>query len=204
MEPNLILASASPRRRQLLSELGVSYEVRPADVDETPMPGESAPDHAARLALAKARAVAGTVGSGLVLGADTVVVLDGQILGKPRSPDEALRHVTRLRGRNHQVITAVALVDADGREWCDSESTVVWIRDFGDDEARRYVESGDPFDKAGAYAIQNEEFRPVSRLEGSRSNVVGLPLRLTARLLAEAGVDVAPAGATAAEGAEGA
>lgn len=191
MNPPLILASASPRRHELLAQLGVTHIQRPTHVDETALPDESALDYAVRLAHAKALAAAADQDAGLVLGSDTVVVLEGAILGKPASEDEAASHLSRLCGRKHQVITAVAVVDADGgRSWRGHEVTDVWIRDFTDQEMDDYIATGDPLDKAGAYAIQNEDFRPVSRITGSRSNVVGLPLALTARLLTEAGLDV--------------
>ncbi len=187
--PRLILASASPRRRALVAELGLPFEVDHADVDETPLPPEAAGDYTARLALAKARAVAARHGHGLVLGADTTVILDGQVLGKPPDTAAAEAMLWALRGRRHEVTTALALVDAaDGRCWTDSETTAVWMRAYSAAEIRVYVASGDPLDKAGAYAIQHAGFHPVDRIEGSRTNVIGLPLPLTAQLLRRAGL----------------
>jgi septum formation protein len=189
----VVLASASPRRHELLARLGIVHVQRPAHIDESPLAGEDALEHAVRLAHDKARAAAAGLSEGVVLGSDTVVVLDGSILGKPASKDEAASHLRRLRGRRHHVITAVAVVEAGTeRSWRGHEITDVWIREFTDDEMWRYIDSEDPLDKAGAYAIQNEEFRPVASIAGSRTNVVGLPLGLAARLLAEAGVSVEP------------
>lgn len=182
----LILASTSPRRRALLGALGRPFTVDAADLDESQRPGERPAAYASRLALAKAHAVAGRVGQSghLVVGADTIVVLDDTILGKPASPDEARAYLRRLRGRRHVVITAVAVVDAaSGSSWEGLAWTGVWLRAFSDEELEAYVATGDPLDKAGAYAIQHGDFRPVARLEGSELNVIGLPLMLLEQLL---------------------
>lgn len=157
-----------------------------ADVDERPWPGEAPDAYGLRLALDKARAVAGTLAgaSVTVLGADTLVVADGRILGKPADAADAHRMLALLRGRRHEVLTAVVAVDAaDGRALADLATTGVWLRAFSAAEAADYVAGGDPLDKAGAYAIQHAGFRPVERLEGSETNVIGLPLALARRLI---------------------
>lgn len=181
----LILASGSPRRSALLGELGVPFEVRVADVDETILPGERPEPYARRLALAKARVVAGGLAAGLVLGADTIVVDGDDVLGKPADAAEAVRLLRRLRGRRHVVVTALALVDAaTGAARVVAEHSGVWLRALGDAEIDAYVATGDPLDKAGAYAVQHAGFRPVARIQGSETNVIGLPLTRLAWLVA--------------------
>jgi len=187
--PTLILASASPRRQELLTHLGVPFEVRPADVDETLLPNEPPLTSARRLATAKAQAVAAP---GLtVIGADTLVTLDGRPLGKPADADEARSMLRRLRGRPHEVVTGVA-VAADGKLAVAHASTGVVMRRYADYEIEAYIATGDPLDKAGAYAIQATEFKPVQMWNGCYCNVVGLPLALTASLLVQAGYPLAP------------
>ncbi len=189
MKP-ILLASSSPRRRRLLRELGVPFSVRVPDVDERPLPGECPGAHVRRLALAKARAVADALAPGcgvqLVLGADTVIVLEGKILGKPRDARAAERMLACLSGRTHEVITGVALVPAAG---CRARTAVVRSRvamkPFDEATIRRYVATGEPLDKAGAYAVQGRGRHLVERVSGSLTNVVGLPLERLARLLAE-------------------
>ena len=186
----LILASASPRRRELLGRLGVEFEIVSSDIDEI-LEGAPSATTVAALALAKARAVAGRVGSGLVVGADTVVVIDGVALGKPVDAEDARAMLRRLRGRAHEVITGVAVVDAGtGRAEATAVVTRVVMADVGDDVIGAYVASGEPLDKAGAYAIQGRGAALVTGFVGSYSNVVGLPLAATARLLRGFGVDV--------------
>jgi septum formation protein len=183
--PVLVLASASPRRRELLWQIGVAHRVAVAGVDETPRAGEPAAECVRRLALAKAKKVWTT---GLpVLGADTAVVLDEQLLGKPRDRPSALSMLARLSGRSHHVLTAVALVDGRGSEVRVSESEVQF-RTLNAAECARYWDSGEPRDKAGGYAIQGLGAIFVSRLLGSYSGVMGLPLCETAALLDAAGV----------------
>lgn len=183
----LVLASASPRRRALLAEAGFDFEPARADVDERPSPGERPGDLALRLALAKARAVAAALAEGLVLGADTIVVFEGRVLGKPVDAADARSMLSALRGRRHVVMTAVAVVDAaTGACAAGFESTGVWMRAYGDDEVERYIASGDPFDKAGAYAVQHPDFAPVLRLQGSACTVIGLPIALARRLIERA------------------
>jgi len=189
----LVLASASPRRRQLLSVLGIPFEAIELDLDETARPDEAPGDLACRLAVAKARAGAVRCPAALVLGADTVVELAGESLGKPGSAPDAVDMLDRLRGRAHRVVTAVALAHADepGAE-IEVASRVataeVWMRDYTEHEIRAYVASGDPYDKAGGYAIQHPTFRPVSRIVGCFLTVVGLPLPEVCELLRSAGV----------------
>jgi len=183
--PVLMLASASPRRRELLWQIGVPHRVSVASIDERARPGESPADCVRRLALAKAQA---SPDERLpVLGADTAVVLDGDMLGKPRDRASALTMLARLSGRTHRVLTAVALVAANGHEIALSESEVEF-RVMSPDERERYWESGEPRDKAGGYAIQGLGAVFVSALRGSYSGVMGLPLQETATLLAAAGV----------------
>ena len=184
----LILASQSPRRRELLHEIFSEFEVIPSEVDETLEPGpiEQA---VVSLALRKARAVAARATRGVVLAADTVVVIDGMVLGKPADPEEARGMLRRLRGRGHQVITGVAVVDAaTGR----AESTAVVSRvvmaAYPDATIAAYVASGAPFDKAGGYAIQDLGGTLVDGVVGSYTNVVGLPVDATRRLLERCGI----------------
>jgi septum formation protein len=184
--PRLVLASASPRRRELLAALGVPFTVRAADVPEELSLHAPAPVLAEELALAKASAVAREEPDALVLGADTIVVLDGRPLGKPASPEEARQMLRALRGRAHEVVTGVAVIARGGVTRTAHAVTRVVMRCYSDAEMEEYIASGDPFDKAGAYAIQHPGFQPVARVEGCYCNVVGLPLWTVRRLLAEA------------------
>lgn len=187
----LILASASPRRRELLARAGVSFEVRPAEIDETPRAGERPEALAERLAREKALAVARRLGRAAahhVLGSDTIVVLGGEVLGKPRDPAHAEALLGRLVGRVHEVTTGVALVrsgDLAARSF--TVTSRVTMHDADAETIRRYVAGGEPLDKAGAYALQGEGRRFVAAVEGSESNVIGLPLDETLALLREAG-----------------
>lgn len=189
----LILASGSPRRRELLSRAGIRFEVQPADIDERARPGEAPRALAARLAREKASAVARRVGPAparLVLGADTIVVVDGAVLGKPEDPGDAERLLARLLGRAHQVLTAVALVESAAlTAWSALVESRVWMLPAGAAEIRRYVATGEPLDKAGAYAVQGEGRRFIERIEGSETNVIGLPIEETLALLRKAGHD---------------
>jgi septum formation protein len=186
----LTLASASPRRRELLARLGLPFDVVPSAVDEALAPDVPIPTQAAGLALAKARAVAAGLGHGLVLGADTLVVLDGRPFGKPGSPVEARRMLLALRARRHEVITAVAVVDATtGRQATETVVSRVLMRAYTAAELDAYVATSEPYDKAGAYAVQGEGGRLVDRVEGCYTNVVGLPLTTTARLLRAFGLE---------------
>jgi septum formation protein len=184
----LVLASASPRRQELLRNAGISFTVQPADVDETPLPGELPRECAERLARDKALAVWRLRPQDVVLGADTIVVVDEAILGKPIDPADAARMLRQLSGRVHSVITGVCVVEAAGtgenRELrTASETTLVTMNDLSDDEIRDYVATGEPMDKAGAYAIQGMASRWIPRIEGDYSNVVGLPVALVYRIL---------------------
>ena len=183
----LVLASASPRRQELLRNAGVAFEVQPADIAEDPLPGEGAKACAERLAREKAEAIARLRPNNPVLGADTVVVIDGQVLGKPTDPADAARMLRLLSGRTHQVITGVCLVVGDQRSVA-SETTSVTMSEISEKEIAGYSAHGEPMDKAGAYAIQGIASRWIPRIEGDYSNVVGLPVTLVWRLLRDAGM----------------
>jgi septum formation protein len=193
----LVLASASPRRRELLAQAGFSFEVHPAHIPEEPLAGEDPIAYVTRLAREKAQAVfnelataAGSTGKGrpdgksclAVLGADTTVTLDNCILGKPEDAGDAARMLRLLSGRTHRVITGVALVTAESAEVA-AEATAVRFLTLSDEEIAGYVATGEPMDKAGAYAIQGRAARWIPRIEGCYFNVVGLPLALVATLL---------------------
>jgi septum formation protein len=185
----LVLASASPRRRELLAALGLEFRIEAADIDESPRAGEGAEAYVRRLALEKASAVAAAHAGSLVLGADTVVVVDGEILGKPRDAEDARRMLRRLAGRGHQVLTGVAVVGAGegGPRLAEVVRTEVLFTPMDEAEIGAYVASGEPLDKAGAYAIQGLGARYVESISGNYSNVVGLPLPHAVRLLRRAG-----------------
>jgi septum formation protein len=183
----LVLASASPRRQELLRNAGIPFEVQPADISEDLLPGEAAKECAERLAREKALAVARQRPHDFVLGADTVVVVDGQILGKPSDAADAARMLRLLSGREHQVITGVCLV-VSGKWSVGSETTSVTMSEISEKEITAYVASGEPMDKAGAYAIQGIASRWIPRMEGDYSNVVGLPVALVWRMLRQGGV----------------
>jgi septum formation protein len=183
----IYLASASPRRQELLRQIDVPFEALPADIVELPLSGESPRDYVSRLARAKARAVAALVKQqGLtqrpVLGADTEVVLDGEILGKPRDRLHGISMLQRLSGTTHEVLTAVCVIDEDVEQEIVSESRVTFAR-LSAAEIARYWASGEPADKAGGYAIQGRAAAFIMHVEGSYSGIVGLPLHETARLL---------------------
>ena len=207
----LILASASPRRQELLRHAGISFTVQPADIDETPLAGETPRECAERLAREKALAVWRMRAQDVVLGADTIVVVDATILGKPVDGEDAARMLRMLSGRVHRVITGVCVVEAaaggqlpiasenlavhsaqfagevlrteNGELRTASETTLVTMSEMSEDEIRDYVASGEPMDKAGAYAIQGRASRWIPRIEGDYSNVVGLPVALVWRML---------------------
>jgi len=197
----LVLASASPRRQELLRNAGISFAVQPADVNETPLKNEGARECAERLAREKALTVWRSRPQDAVLGADTIVVVDKTILGKPVDAEDAARMLRMLSGREHRVITGVCLVRAvvsgqgsaaaevktRAREEAKtaSETTVVTMREISEQEIRDYVATGEPMDKAGAYAIQGIASRWIPRIEGDYSNVVGLPVALVYRMLRE-------------------
>ncbi|UCG85313.1 MAG: septum formation inhibitor Maf [Gemmatimonadota bacterium] len=183
----IVLASASPRRQQLLDMLGIEYEVDPAEIDERPELGELPEALAVRLARAKAVKVAQRHSGVPVLAADTLVVIDGIILGKPSSDVEAARMLGMLSGRQHRVVTAVALArGGETRELCDV--TKVWFRSFDEEFIKEYVATGEPLDKAGSYAVQGRGAVLVRRIEGDFFGVMGLPIRLVISLLDAAGL----------------
>lgn len=176
--PILTLASNSPRRRQLLASVGWMFEILPANIDETPYSGEAPREYVLRMALSKAQACEARGSESkerVILAADTIVVDGEDILGKPAGPEEAEAVLKRLRGRNHQVYSAIALI-AKGQVHTDLCISQVPMRCYLDEEIRDYVASGDPLDKAGAYAIQNEKFHPVEKFQGCFASVMGLPL----------------------------
>jgi septum formation protein len=185
----LILASTSPRRAEILRDAGFSFSVVAAAVDETSLPGESPNALVQRLADAKAElAAARAVGPAIILAADTVVTLEGHIFGKPRSSDDARHMLEALSGRTHAVLTGVTLIrlpDAERRSFV--ESTLVHFAQLSSEEVRRYLATGEPHDKAGAYAIQGRAGRYIPRIEGDYFNVVGLPLARVTQALAELG-----------------
>lgn len=185
----LILASASPRRADLLASAGFTFEVVPADVDESPRPGELPLPYAMRVATAKAHRIldASPEPGALVLAADTVVVVEGKILGKPRDAADAARMLARLSGTVHEVHTAVVL-GGSGRLDSELVTTRVHLLPLDEDEIAWYIETGEPHGKAGAYAIQGRAARFVERIEGSWSNVVGLPIATVYRLLRARGL----------------
>lgn len=179
-----ILASSSPRRREILGSMIENFEIIKPDIDETQHEGEAPLVYVQRLAQEKAQAVAQQIGgNAAILAADTVVILaadtigiahDGEILGKPADASEATAMLQRLRNRPHLVCTAFTLLVGE-KEHHEIVSTTVYMRDYSEDEIAAYIATGDPFDKAGSYAIQHEAFHPVQRIEGSYTNVVGLP-----------------------------
>lgn len=189
--PVIVLASASPRRRELLESLGLSFLVRPVFSDESSQDGEAPEDLARRLAEQKALACPVPPDAQLVIGADTLVVLDDQVLGKPADAAEARKMLWRLRARVHQVITGVALMDITAScVIAQVATTPVRMRSYSRAEASAYVATGDPMDKAGAYAIQHPEFSPVENLGQCYANVMGLPLCHLVRALRHFGVEV--------------
>ncbi|WP_018131531.1 Maf family protein [Effusibacillus pohliae] len=187
----IVLASGSPRRRELLSGLGLSFEVRVPDVDES-IAGQMTPAEMVRtLAYRKASAVANDVRDGIVIGADTIVVLDGQVLGKPADKQDARRMLGKLQGRGHTVYSGVAVIDAaTGKHLVDHRSTLVHMRCLTDAEIAAYVRTGEPMDKAGSYAIQGIGSTLVNRIEGDYFTVVGLPMELLASMLTSFGIHV--------------
>ncbi len=201
-DKSIYLASRSPRRRELLRQIGVTFEIvplreaprYPADVDETPRAGETADAYVLRVAREKAQAALGITGvrrlaSRPVLAADTTVVRDDAILGKPANATAAVRMLESLAGRAHRVLTAVAVTSGDEIETRISESRV-WFRALTPEEIRRYVATGESNDKAGAYAVQGRAAAFITRIEGSYSGIMGLPLAETAELLRSHGISL--------------
>ncbi|MGB1298981.1 MAG: Maf family protein [Psychrobium sp.] len=183
MSASIYLASQSPRRRELLEQINISYELLSASIDETPLDNEAAANYVKRLAVEKARA-GQTVATEdkPVLGADTIVVLDDKLLGKPRDKEDAISTLMALSGRQHQVMTAVALVQGD-KVVCDVVTTAVTFRTISEQEALNYWHSGEPKDKAGGYGIQGLGAQFVEKIDGCYFAVVGLPLMKTQQLL---------------------
>ena len=187
MTPHVILASSSPRRRDLLRLIGIPHEIEPAEIDETPHPDEEPAAHAERLAREKALAVATRHSAACVIAADTIVVVDGEILGKPRDRSDAHRMLRTLPGRRHVVHTAVA-VARRGRVEAEVESVDVTFRALDDHEIERYIATGEPMDKAGAYGIQGYGATIVERIDGDYFAVMGLALVRVVRLLGRVGI----------------
>jgi septum formation protein len=180
----IVLASASPRRQELLKNAGIEFVVKPANIPEVRHRGEAPKAFAERMAKEKARAVWAMNQNAYVLGADTIVVVDDVVLGKPEDEHDAARMLRLLSGRKHQVITGVCLIGTDFED-ARSETTVVHVSALADTDIRGYVATGEPMDKAGAYAIQGAASRWISKIEGDYSNVVGLPVALVLQLLRE-------------------
>lgn len=201
MRPSLVLASASPRRRELLTQAGYDFTIRPAELDETPLPGEAAASYVERLAREKASAVCDLLRREspdeefLVLAADTCVVSEGSLLGKPAHVQDAVRMLKHLSGRTHAVMTGIAAIWTGNAvsTVSDVEITQVTMNLISDREIDDYVQSGEPMDKAGAYAIQGYAARWIPRIDGDYFNVVGLPIARVVRLLAEAELAAKPA-----------
>jgi septum formation protein len=187
-DPRVVLASSSPRRRELLTLVGIPHTVRAADIDETPLPFEAPRPHAERLARGKTLAIAQHDRDAVVVGADTIVVVDGDILGKPRDERDAATMLRRLAGRSHVVLTAVA-VAWRGRVVSDVESVDVTFRTLSDADITRYIATGEPMDKAGAYGIQGFGATIVERVDGDYFAVMGLALGLMVRLMAQLGLE---------------
>jgi len=203
--PVLVLASASPRRQELLRNAGIAFTVHVTNIPEVPQPGEIGRDFAERLAREKARAAITDWPDAFVLGSDTVVVVDGEILGKPQDAEDATRMLRLLSGRTHQVITGVCLIaplrtenrqlrtgsenrSGEASEKTDSETTLVTMNSITEEDIASYIANGEPMDKAGAYAIQGIASRWIPRIEGDYFNVVGLPVSLVYRMLQEQGL----------------
>jgi len=178
----LILASSSPRRRELLTQAGIAFTVQPADIDESHRPGESPIAFTQRLAREKAEAVFAHHPQATVLGADTIVVCDAEILGKPADAADAARMLHLLSNREHQVITGVAIIAPQGTR-TQADITTVTMRKISEEEIQNYIATGEPMDKAGAYAIQGGAAPFVTSIEGDYTNVVGLPIKLVQEML---------------------
>jgi septum formation protein len=188
LAPELVLASQSPRRRELLALIGLAHEVRPADIDESYLEGETPEEHCERLARGKASALAGQVNrDAVIIGSDTIVVVDGQVLGKPADAADAMRMLRMLSGRSHTVLTAVAVARGARLESA-VERVSVSFRAIDDGEIAAYIATREPMDKAGAYGIQGYGATIVSRIEGDYFAVMGLALNLLVRLLGRVGL----------------
>ena len=188
MSQPVVLGSSSPRRRELLTLIGIPHTVVPADIDETPLDGELPRPHAERLAREKAQVVGAREPNAIVIAADTIVVVDGEILGKPRDEADAASMLRRLSGRSHVVLTAVAVARA-GTVVSDVESVDVTFRELSEPDIARYIATREPMDKAGAYGIQGFGATIVTRIDGDYFAVMGLALGLMVRLMARVGID---------------
>lgn len=188
----LVLASASPRRAELLQQIGINYLLHPVDIDETVHAGESPPDFVLRLALEKALCAKKDMEQQSinlpVLGSDTVVVINGEVLGKPQNAEHAVQMLTKLSGKKHKVHTAVAIVSQEN-EFSEVSTSVVEFTELDDETIHNYISTGEPLDKAGAYAIQGQAAQFIKSIEGSYSSIMGLPLFETANMLAMFGVN---------------
>ena len=189
----LILASTSPRRRELVTLFGLPFQTVSIDTDETPLPDEAPAALVERLALAKANAGRAVFPEALILAADTAVVFESHLLGKPVDASDATRMLTLLRGRPHVVYSGIAIVRGE-RARSRVVTTTVWMRDYADQEIAAYVATGDPLDKAAAYGVQHPVFRPVARVQGCFANVMGLALCLLTPAIEEFGYRVSPLG----------
>lgn len=186
----LILASQSPRRRELMTIAGYTFTTTSADIDETPLSNENPTDYTLRVSRLKAEAIRETVNNGaIIITSDTTVAHVNDLLGKPASDEEARETLQRLRGQPHHVYTAITILDTQtGKLWQDLAATELKMRDYTDAEIEAYIATGDPFDKAGSYAIQHPEFQPVAQLSGCYANVMGLPLCHLTRTLQKLGI----------------
>lgn len=189
MKTPIILASNSPRRKDLLRQIGVDFSIDPADVDERVLPNEVPEGYAVRVALDKARLAAARAVAGIVIAADTIVVVDDEILGKPADASDAERMLKMLSGKVHRVITGLAVMDAaTGKTLTRTSITRVWFRRLAQQEIASYIATGEPLDKAGAYGIQERGALLVDKIDGCYFNVVGLPLSLLGELLQGFGI----------------
>lgn len=190
VEKPIVLASGSPRRRELFALLALPFQAVDPQVDETPLKGEEPKSTALRLASAKAQEAATSRPEAIIVAADTLVVQEEKVLGKPKDRNEAVAVLEALRGERHRVISGVIVLDAATKEKTEVVvETQVWMRDYSPEEVARYVDRGEPFDKAGGYAIQDRRFRPVKRVKGCYANVMGLPLCHLSRALKRIGVN---------------
>ena len=191
MKSTVILASNSPRRKELLRQIGLDFCIDPADVDERVLPNEVPEGYAVRVALDKARLAASRTVAGIVIAADTIVVVDDEILGKPADASDAERMLKMLSGKVHRVITGLAVMDAvTGKTLTRTSITRVWFRRLVQQEIASYIATGEPLDKAGAYGIQERGALLVDKIDGCYFNVVGLPLSLLGELLRGFGIDM--------------
>ncbi|MDO4542779.1 MAG: Maf family protein [Bacillota bacterium] len=186
----LFLASSSPRRKEILENLGLRFTVRPADIDESLISGEDAASYVLRMAVQKALAAAIDVDEGIIIGADTIVSLDEDILGKPEDSEEARKQLTELSGREHIVITGLGVVDKKSNRTVSAMvQTIVYFKELSEEEIEAYIQTGEPMDKAGSYGIQGKGAVFIRRIEGDYYNVVGLPVAKLYSLLTELGYD---------------